>query len=240
MSRIASEAATRVKTGGDSTAVRADGDSTSSSSSGYSAPEQDTEVDYLKWVSEKRWGGEIGFGTCIKIGSFFDFFLKESSASANNRAEEYYRLFQIFLRRPGKVLIANVTGKAYYICLRNAGLGRCVSCWGCCCCGEGDQFAGSFHLLWYTVLWLHKLSIGWDPPGSSTLIQFSFCLTWALWIHYGVGSHKSLHWFFVCGEAQTMELSKLLLLVVVVLVLLGRFFNSIFNSDFFFRDRGIF
>ncbi len=55
MSRIASEAATRVKKGGDSTAVRADGDSTSSSSSsGYSAPDQDTEVDYLKWVSEKR------------------------------------------------------------------------------------------------------------------------------------------------------------------------------------------
>ena len=53
MSRIASEAATRVKKGGDSTAVRADGDSTSSSS-GYSAPDQDTEVDYLKWVSEKR------------------------------------------------------------------------------------------------------------------------------------------------------------------------------------------
>ena len=44
---------------------------------------------------------------------------------------------------------------------------------------------------------------------------------------------------FVCGEAQTMELSKLLLLVLVLflllLLLLGQFSISIF-----FRDRDIF
>ncbi len=42
---------------------------------------------------------------------------------------------------------------------------------------------------------------------------------------------EDIVFLFVCGEAQTMELSKLLL----VLLLLGRFSISIF-----FRDRDIF
>ncbi len=109
------------------------------------------------------------------------------------------------LRRRPQGTGGQITSNSHFY-LRNTGLELCelLGTVCCCCCG-GEQFAGSSHLLQYTVLQLHKLSSRWDP-GSSTLIQFPFAGLRLYEFTSGWDPAKvSFQFFFLCALSTQMD-----------------------------------